>query len=174
MATLPSAILVIVDIFEFRTSSESRNTLTVTRMATVTPAILVTVDTFESPRRCASPKTSTVTRMATLPSAIPGTVDIFEFRTSSESRNTSTVTRMATVTPAIPVTVFVSKNPKMMTVTRKREGGVEPNLGKKMAEPNLGKKKTHLGYRFVVEGLKGFGGYRLGVKVLELNFGAFP
>ena len=29
----------------------------------------------------------------------------------------------------------------MMTVTRKREGGVEPNLGKKMAEPNLGKKK---------------------------------
>ena len=33
----------------------------------------------------------------------------------------------------------------MMTVTRKREGGgVEPNLGKKMAEPNLGKKKTNL------------------------------
>ena len=29
----------------------------------------------------------------------------------------------------------------MMTVTRKREGAVEPNLGKKMAEPNLGKKK---------------------------------
>ena len=29
----------------------------------------------------------------------------------------------------------------MMTVTRTREGGVEPNLGKKMAEPNLGKKK---------------------------------
>ena len=30
----------------------------------------------------------------------------------------------------------------MMTVTRNREGGVEPNLGKKMAEPNLGKKNT--------------------------------
>ena len=28
----------------------------------------------------------------------------------------------------------------MMTVTGKREGGVEPNLGKKMTEPNLGKK----------------------------------
>ena len=28
----------------------------------------------------------------------------------------------------------------MMTGTRKREGGVEPNLGKKMVEPNLGKK----------------------------------
>ena len=32
----------------------------------------------------------------------------------------------------------------MMTVTRKGEGGVEPKLGKEMAEPNLGKKNPPL------------------------------
>ena len=78
----------------------------------------MTVDTFESLRRCEGQKTSTVTRMATLPSAIPVTVDIFDFRTSSESRKTPTVTRMA-------------KSPKMMTATRKREGGSSQTFEKK-------------------------------------------
>ena len=45
----------------------------------------------------------------------------------------------------------------MMTVTRKRDGGVEPNLGKKMAEPNLGKKTLH---RF--NGFRDSGGGGLG------------
>ena len=34
-----------------------------------------------------------------------------------------------------------------MTVTRKREGGVEPNLGKKKVEPNKKKPSTGLGLR---------------------------
>ena len=39
-----------------------------------------------------------------------------------------------------------------MTVTKKRERGVEPNLGKKMAEPNLGKKKHTAPERFEILG----------------------
>ena len=44
----------------------------------------------------------------------------------------------------------------MMTVSRKREGGVEPNLGKKTAEPNLGKKNPPPSwvFGFGLEGLE--------------------
>ena len=40
----------------------------------------------------------------------------------------------------------------MMTVTRKREGGVEPNLGKKRRSQTLEKKTLHrLGFRHTGE-----------------------
>ena len=84
MATLPSAIPVTVDIFEFSAASESQKASTVTRMATPPSAIPVTVDIFEFGTLSDSRKTWTVTSVATLTPAIPVTVDTFRIQ---ESKN---------------------------------------------------------------------------------------
>ena len=60
----------------------------------------------------------------------------------------------------------------MMTITRKREEGVEPNLGKKTAEPNLGKKNPppsqgSLGFRVEDIGYHKDSGWKSRVQVLE-------
>ena len=82
MATLPSAIPETVDIFEFRTSSESRKTSTVTRTASLPSTIPLAVDIFEFRTPSESRETSTVTRMVTLAPAIPVTVDTFRIQES--------------------------------------------------------------------------------------------
>ena len=113
-----------MDIFEFRTPSESRKTSTVTRMATLTPAIPVTVDIFEFRTPSESRKTSTVTRMATLTAAIPVTVDTFRIQ---ESKNDDS---------------YEETRGRGRTNPSKKKGGANPL-----------KKKTSTGLGFRVQGL---------------------